>query len=114
MTNPLPSIMLNRNILLKYSPCICVAVLLVLSACCDAKKDRSAGHPHRGLLDKLTPGRFDLKLSSKDESDLCDDKAVMKHVEKDGGKGGTAICGKSSIVRLSDDTHFYYFSNVLH
>lgn len=82
--------MIKRDFLI---PLLSAVVICLFLVSCEAKKDRSAGHPHRGLLDKLSPGRFDLKLSSNDESDLSDNKAVMKHVEKDGGKGGTAICG---------------------
>ena len=73
--------------------------LLTIQSCrsIDAKKDRNAGHPHKGLLKKLTPGRFNLDLSSKDESVLGGNQAVMKHVESEGGQGGTAICGKLNV-----------------
>jgi len=70
----------------------CFFLLSTTTTCCLGKKDRNVGHPHRGLIDKLLPGKLDLDLSSSDESKLMDEKAVMKHIESEGGQGGTAIC----------------------
>ena len=75
-----------------------VLIAILLSLSCNfvqgRKKDRNAGHSHRGLLKKLLPGPFALDLSGKEEDCLSADKAVMKSIEDDSGQGGTAICGK--------------------
>lgn len=73
-----------------------VLIAILLSLSCNfvqgRKKDRNAGHSHRGLLKKLLPGPFALDLSGKEEDCLSADKAVMKSIEDDSGQGGTAIC----------------------
>ena len=71
-----------------------VVVIWALSCPIDAKKNRDAPHPHKGILSSYEPGQFkDLKLSKSDEKELASGKPVMKQsVPKPGELGGGAIC----------------------
>lgn len=60
------------------------------------KQNHNVPHEHTGKLPPYSAGPFDvLKLGSKDEETLSKDKAVMKQIPGEGGKGnegGRAIC----------------------
>lgn len=60
-----------------------------------SRKDRNAGHYHRGLISQYKPGKFtSLDLDSKDETSLKNGKPVMKQIPDPSGEngGGKAIC----------------------
>lgn len=69
---------------------------MCLTSLTNSRKDRNAGHYHRGVLSSYKPGKFtSLSLGSKDENSLQNGKAVMKQIPDESGdskQGGRAIC----------------------
>lgn len=75
----------------RYLSGFLVLSLIVRVAC----RDRKLPHQHRGVLKPYEPGPFEIDLTTVDEQQLSEGKAVMKQVIPEKGStdpAGGAIC----------------------